>query len=238
MSSKNSHRNIPISFYAKRLSIVLAFVLFVFIVGFSQSYANSQNSNGSDVEHLSLSKKYQIIKKDKLVSQEDIVVKTSNAIWKIGDYNQEWTDQKQKEAALMVQQPSVRTSVKEVYGKKAPSNVHTGAWSKVAPLAPGNKYVPGNCTWYAYNRRYAMGRPVGSMWGNGGSWHYSARSAGYSVNHKPKVGDVIDMPHHVAIVEAVGDKNTVYISEMNYGWSLYSYNHRWIANASSYWFIH
>ncbi|MDB5160363.1 MAG: hypothetical protein JWO99_626 [Candidatus Saccharibacteria bacterium] len=82
----------------------------------------------------------------------------------------------------------------------------------------GNRYAYGNCTWYAYERRAAMGMPVGSFWGNGGSWAYSARAAGYAVNNIPAYGAVLveaGSPGHVAVVESVAADGTVVVSEMN-----------------------
>ena len=83
----------------------------------------------------------------------------------------------------------------------------------------GNKYAPGNCTWYAYERRKELGRPIGSFWGDGGSWAYSARAAGYEVNSTPRPGAIqvmLGYPGHVAIVESVKDNGDIGISEMNY----------------------
>jgi len=82
----------------------------------------------------------------------------------------------------------------------------------------GNRYAYGNCTWYAYERRAAMGMPVGSFWGNGGSWSYSGRAAGYAVNNVPSYGAVlveVGSPGHVAVVESVAADGTVVVSEMN-----------------------
>jgi len=109
----------------------------------------------------------------------------------------------------------------------------------------GNKYAYGNCTWYAYERRAAMGMPVGSFWGNGGSWGYSARAAGYVVNNTPSYGAVLveaGSPGHVAVVESVADDGTVVVSEMNnaaYG-GFNIINNRTISagQASLYQYIH
>ena len=82
----------------------------------------------------------------------------------------------------------------------------------------GNRYAYGNCTWYAYERRAQLGRPIGSFWGNGGSWGYSAAAAGFVVNNTPEAGAVLvepGSPGHVAIVERVLDNGDVYITEMN-----------------------
>lgn len=82
----------------------------------------------------------------------------------------------------------------------------------------GNRYAYGNCTWYAYERRAAMGMPVGSFWGNGGSWAWSARAAGYAVNNTPSYGAVLveaGSPGHVAVVESVNADGSIVISEMN-----------------------
>jgi surface antigen len=108
-------------------------------------------------------------------------------------------------------------------------------WTR--PVA-GNTYVPGQCTWYVYNRRVALGRSVGSFWGNGGYWHYSAQNAGYLVNHIPEVGAVFEQSGHVAVVEEIGTDNSVRISEMNYLYIPYNYNERWVTGANQYWYIH
>jgi surface antigen len=82
----------------------------------------------------------------------------------------------------------------------------------------GNRYAYGNCTWYAYERRAAMGMPVGSFWGNGGFWGYSAEAAGYRVDSTPSYGAVLVQrgnPGHVAVVESVAADGSIVISEMN-----------------------
>lgn len=91
----------------------------------------------------------------------------------------------------------------------------------------GNRYSYGYCTWYAYNRRVQLGRPVGSFWGNASSWAYMAAMSGYGVSHKPGVGDIMQNgggAGHVAIVETVHDDGSITVSEMNYygtggGWA-------------------
>jgi len=107
----------------------------------------------------------------------------------------------------------------------------------------GNRYAPGNCTWYAYERRAQLGRPVGSFWGNGGSWAYSASAAGYEVNHTPRSGAVLVMagsPGHVAIVESVRGNGDISISEMNYAGNFNRVTSRTISagQAGAYLYIH
>lgn len=92
------------------------------------------------------------------------------------------------------------------------------AYSGYRAGSVGNRYAYGNCTWYAYERRAAMGMSVGSFWGNGGSWAYSGRAAGYAVNNTPSYGAVLveaGSPGHVAVVESVAADGTVVVSEMN-----------------------
>ncbi len=91
----------------------------------------------------------------------------------------------------------------------------------------GNRYAFGNCTYYVYDRRAAIGRPIGSFWGNAATWAAAARASGYTVNNTPAPGAVaqwnayagpwIGYAGHVAIVETVNDDGTVTISEMNNG---------------------
>jgi N-acetylmuramoyl-L-alanine amidase len=93
-----------------------------------------------------------------------------------------------------------------------------GAYSGYRAGSVGNRYAFGNCTWYVYEKRASIGKPVGSFWGNGGSWGYSAMSAGYRVDNIPEAGAVLverGSPGHVAFVESVGANGDVYITEMN-----------------------
>ena len=89
----------------------------------------------------------------------------------------------------------------------------------------GNRYAYGNCTYYAYDRRAALGRPIGSFWGNASTWAAAARSSGYVVNNTPAPGAIaqwnaysdawIGYYGHVAVVESVHGDGTITISEMN-----------------------
>lgn len=113
--------------------------------------------------------------------------------------------------------------------------------SAMAAVA-GNKYDYGYCTWYAYNKRAAIGRPVGSFWGNAVSWASYARSSGYGVNNTPEVGAVMQNGGgygHVAFVESVGADGSVTVSEMNYaGWNVISTRTISAGQAAGYNYIH
>ena len=108
----------------------------------------------------------------------------------------------------------------------------------------GNRYAFGNCTWYAYERRAQLGRPVGSFWGDGGSWYYSARAIGYETNQTPRAGAVmvtIGSPGHVAIVERVNDDGGIFISEMNYAGNFNRVTTRTVSAGqatSGYYYVH
>ena len=81
----------------------------------------------------------------------------------------------------------------------------------------GNRYAFGNCTWYAYERRAELGRPVGSFLGNANTW---AMNTSNPVGSTPQVGAVLvdraGYYGHVAIVEEVFGDGSIRISEMNY----------------------
>ena len=86
-------------------------------------------------------------------------------------------------------------------------------------ISAGNRYAPGNCTWYVYERRTELGLTFGSFWGNASTWDDYARAAGYTVNGTPAMGAVLvdnaGFYGHVAIVEAVRSNGDIVISEMN-----------------------
>ena len=91
--------------------------------------------------------------------------------------------------------------------------------AQIASASAGNRYAFGQCTWYAYERRAQLGRPVGSFWGNAATWAMYARAAGYPVDNTPGVGAVMQNGGgygHVAIVESVNAGESITISEMNY----------------------
>ncbi len=110
----------------------------------------------------------------------------------------------------------------------------------------GNRYAAGNCTWWAYERRAQLGKPVGSFWGNANTWASAASSSGYSVNNKPKAGSVMveftGYYGHVSVVEKVEASGDVVISEMNNysygGWNIVSRRTISSGQASLYKYIH
>lgn len=114
--------------------------------------------------------------------------------------------------------------------------------SAASAAVAGNKYDYGYCTWYVYNKRAQIGRPVGSFWGNAVSWASYARSSGYVVNNTPEVGAVLQNGGgygHVAFVESVGADGSVTVSEMNYaGWNVVSTRTISAGQASGYNYIH
>lgn len=108
----------------------------------------------------------------------------------------------------------------------------------------GNRYAAGNCTWYVYERRAEMGRPIGGLWGNARSWASSAASAGYVVNGTPAVGAIIQTAAggggygHVGIVERI-EADHIVISDMNYaGYNVVTWRTISMSQASSFSYIH
>lgn len=104
----------------------------------------------------------------------------------------------------------------------------------------GNRYAPGNCTWYSYERRLALGRPIGSFWGNANTWAASARAAGFTVNKTPAPGAIFQSSGgyygHVGIVDRV-ENGRVFVSDMNFaGYNVIT--HRELTNPGAYNYIH
>ena len=113
-----------------------------------------------------------------------------------------------------------------------------------APLAAGNRYAYGYCTWYAYNRRASLGMKLPSIsWGNANTWDTGAAASGYLVNQTPSVGAVFQTDSgyygHVGIVEEVYADGTIRISEMNYsGWNVITEGYLSPSDYRGYDFIH
>ena len=124
------------------------------------------------------------------------------------------------------------------------SSTTTGASRNWLTASVGNRYAAGNCTWYAYERRLQLGRPIGSFWGHAKAWSASARAAGLVVNNVPAPGAIIQNVWggygygHVGIVERVDGQN-IYVSDMNYaGYNIISSRIVPLAEAGRYNFIH
>ena len=110
-----------------------------------------------------------------------------------------------------------------------------------ARVFSGNRYALGNCTWYAYERRAAIGRPVGSLWGNATNWAVSARAAGFTVNGTPAPGAVFQYGGgygHVGIVDSV-DGEYLYVTDMNYaGYNVVTSRKIPLSSTGHYSYIH
>ncbi len=119
---------------------------------------------------------------------------------------------------------------------------YSGGYGGNVAASVGNRYAAGNCTWYSYERRAALGRPIGSFWGNAYSWASSARAAGFVVNNTPAPGAIFQTSGggggygHVGIVERV-EGGRVFVSDMNFaGYGVVT--HRELPNPGSYNYIH
>lgn len=77
----------------------------------------------------------------------------------------------------------------------------------------------GQCTWWAIERRAAMGMPLpGGVLGNAAEWAYTLGRSGFAVNSTPSRGAVIQNGGgygHVGVVESVNGDGSIVISEMN-----------------------
>ena len=127
------------------------------------------------------------------------------------------------------------------YGNRySSSSTTTSASRSWLTASVGNRYAAGNCTWYAYERRMQLGRPIGSFWGNANTWATSARAAGFVVNNTPAPGAIFQTTAgyygHVGIVERV-ENGVVYVSDMNYaGYGIIT--HRTLNGVGGYLYIH
>jgi N-acetylmuramoyl-L-alanine amidase len=111
-----------------------------------------------------------------------------------------------------------------------------------ATVFGGNGYAYGYCTWYAYNRRAEIGRPIGSNWGNAVTWASYARSGGFRVDKSPAPGAIIQNGGgygHVGVVERVNPDGSLLVSDMNYrAWNVISTREVPASQVGSFNYIH
>ena len=108
----------------------------------------------------------------------------------------------------------------------------------------GNRYAGGNCTWFAFERRAALGRPIGGLWGNASLWASSASRAGYVVNKTPAPGAIFQYGGgyggygHVGVVDSV-DGEYLYVTDMNYaGYNVVTSRKIPLSSTGHYTYIH
>ncbi|WP_105985787.1 LysM peptidoglycan-binding domain-containing protein [Staphylococcus chromogenes] len=107
-----------------------------------------------------------------------------------------------------------------------------------------NLYDWGQCTWHVFNKRAEAGQPISTYWWNADHWAANAAADGYTVDHNPTVGSIMQNYEgpvgHVAYVEQVNPDGSILISEMNYNTPPGTPDYRTIpaSIASSYNYIH
>lgn len=120
---------------------------------------------------------------------------------------------------------STTASIFSGYSYASSSYTGNGSFMYVnhASTSDGNRNYYGQCTWYAWERRQAIGRPLPAMvLGNAYSWAATLGAAGYLVNRTPSVGSVMQTSSggggfgHVAIVESINASGDITVSEMNF----------------------
>ncbi len=123
----------------------------------------------------------------------------------------------------------------------------TFAFGTTQPLYGGNGYSYGYCTWYAANRRAAIGRPIPRNLGHAVTWASLASRSGLVVAENPIAGAVIWHKNtyiangygHVAFVESINADGSAYIADMNWaGWNRVTYRTIQPAEFNQYLFIH
>ncbi len=109
------------------------------------------------------------------------------------------------------------------YGYYIGSVSQAGSWG----------YGAGWCTWYAYNARAVIGKPIPNNLGAARSWPSRARAQGLTVNRTPAPGAIVAWTgsNHVAFVEEVYSDGRILVSEAGWGFRAYGYNRRVISAA-------
>jgi surface antigen len=111
------------------------------------------------------------------------------------------------------------------------------------PISTTDTYFYGQCTYWAALRRQQTGKPIPNNWGNANTWALNAGHVGYTVDHIPAVGAIMQTTAgqfgHVAFVESVSGDGGWTISEMNFkGWDVTDNRKLAAADANNYSFIH
>lgn len=83
-----------------------------------------------------------------------------------------------------------------------------------------NTYDKGQCTYYVFDKVKKDGNMIERSWRDAKHWAKFAKQDGYTVNHSPRKGALLQSPRgtqgHVAYIEHVYQNGAVKVSEMNY----------------------
>lgn len=146
---------------------------------------------------------------------------------------------------LIVSGTAVPSTISQGGVKKAPAKVVTPTVVTNTPVfSHANLYDYGQCTWYVFNKRVAIGKGISTYWWHAYNWASGARKDGYTVNNTPAVGAIAtttDGPYgHVAFVERVNADGTIMVSETNYltPAGVVGYRTLTLSQMSRYQFIH
>lgn len=146
---------------------------------------------------------------------------------------------------LIVSGTAVAVTIPTSGVQKAPVKVVAAPVVTKSPVfTHANLYDYGQCTWYAFNKRAAIGKGISTYWWNASNWANAARKDGYTVNNIPEVGALAtttDGPlGHVAFVERVNANGTIMVSETNYltPSGVVGYRTLTLSQMSRYQFIH
>lgn len=87
-------------------------------------------------------------------------------------------------------------------------------------LVPGDTYAWGNCTYWVFAMRYWADEIIPTSWGNANTWDDNAQTDGYTINHTPAVGAIMqtdagDLGHVAYVTEVNPETGQWKISEMN-----------------------
>ncbi|TDM12724.1 CHAP domain-containing protein [Macrococcus lamae] len=106
-----------------------------------------------------------------------------------------------------------------------------------------NTYDDGQCTYYVFEQVKKQGNKIERSWWDAKYWADRAKEDGYTVNHTPKPGSIMQSSRgslgHVSFIEKINSDGSFVVSEMNYS-KPYEVTERTIhpVNTKRYLYIH
>ena len=125
-----------------------------------------------------------------------------------------------------------------------PAQVKTQSGYFTPTFNHSNLYDWGQCTWYVFNKRQEIGKPISTYWWNANNWANGASQDGYTVDNRPEVGSILQSTAgyygHVAFVEQIRPDGSLLVSEMNFTGSpgIVTYRTVTASQIANYRFIH